>query len=229
MDKTPKSIQLTAALHAYLVSHGTPPDEIECELIDETHALGNIAVMQIAPEQGAFMGLLVKLMGARKIVEFGTFTGYSALAMALAVHIPSDSSRPTIQEQLGFGINGLLPAVSRVSRSHLLKVASRRLQGQCGVPGVSLCNHTEASIADRCAGEGSLSATALMRSGSATEVPPYFCTIRAMVTNRLNGLARHQMARRECGPYVITSDAEMREIKFVASGATCSPSHSASA
>ena len=40
--------------------------------------------MQIGPEQGAFMGLLVKLMGARKIVEFGTFTGYSALAMALA-------------------------------------------------------------------------------------------------------------------------------------------------
>jgi len=82
MDKTPKSIQLTAALHAYLVSHGTPPDEIECELIDETHALGDIAVMQIAPEQGAFMTFLTRILGARRAIEIGTFTGYSALCLA---------------------------------------------------------------------------------------------------------------------------------------------------
>jgi caffeoyl-CoA O-methyltransferase len=82
MDKTPKSIQLNAALHAYLVSHGTPPDEIECELIDETHALGDIAVMQIAPEQGAFMTFLARILGARRAIEIGTFTGYSALCLA---------------------------------------------------------------------------------------------------------------------------------------------------
>ena len=40
--------------------------------------------MQIGPEQGAFMALIVKLMGARRVIEFGTFTGYSSLAMALA-------------------------------------------------------------------------------------------------------------------------------------------------
>jgi len=82
MDKTPKSIQLNAALHAYLVSHGTPPDEIAGELIDETHALGDIAVMQIAPEQGAFMTLLARILGARRAIEIGTFTGYSALCLA---------------------------------------------------------------------------------------------------------------------------------------------------
>jgi caffeoyl-CoA O-methyltransferase len=82
VDKTPKSIQLTAALHAYMVAHGTPPDEIQRELIDETHALGDIAIMQIAPEQGAFMTLLARILGARRAIEIGTFTGYSALCLA---------------------------------------------------------------------------------------------------------------------------------------------------
>ena len=43
------------------------------------------AVMQIAPEQAAFLSLLVKMLGARRIIEVGSFTGYSALAMALAL------------------------------------------------------------------------------------------------------------------------------------------------
>ena len=73
---------MTAALHAYLVSHGTPPDEIQRSLIDETRALGDAAVMQIAPEQGAFMTLLARILGARRAIEIGTFTGYSALGLA---------------------------------------------------------------------------------------------------------------------------------------------------
>ena len=43
------------------------------------------AVMQIAPEQGAFLGLLVRMLGARRCIEIGSFTGYSALSMALAL------------------------------------------------------------------------------------------------------------------------------------------------
>ena len=82
MSEAPKSIRMTAALHAYLVSHGTPPDEIQRALIDETQALGNISVMQIAPEQGAFMTLLARILGARRAIEIGTFTGYSALCLA---------------------------------------------------------------------------------------------------------------------------------------------------
>jgi caffeoyl-CoA O-methyltransferase len=46
------------------------------------------AVMQIAPEQGAFLALLVRIVGAKRIIEVGSFTGYSALAMALA--LPED-------------------------------------------------------------------------------------------------------------------------------------------
>jgi caffeoyl-CoA O-methyltransferase len=82
MGKDPKSVRMTAALHAYLVSHGTPPDEIQRALIDETRALGDTSVMQIAPEQGAFMTLLARILGARRAIEIGTFTGYSALCLA---------------------------------------------------------------------------------------------------------------------------------------------------
>lgn len=78
----PKSFQLSPELHAYLVDHGTPPDAVQQALIDETTALGAIAGMQIAPEQGALLTLLVALMGATNVVEVGTFTGYSALCLA---------------------------------------------------------------------------------------------------------------------------------------------------
>jgi caffeoyl-CoA O-methyltransferase len=82
MTDTPKSFHLSPEIHDYLVRHGTPPDEIQRALIEETKRLGGIAIMQIAPEQGAFMTLLAKLIGARRAVEVGTFTGYSALCLA---------------------------------------------------------------------------------------------------------------------------------------------------
>jgi caffeoyl-CoA O-methyltransferase len=82
MADQPKTLHLSPALHAYLVEHGTPPDAVQEELIRETRALGGISVMQIAPEQGAFMTLLARLIGARRAVEVGTFTGYSALCIA---------------------------------------------------------------------------------------------------------------------------------------------------
>jgi len=82
MPDTPKSFQLPPSIHAYLVEHGTPPDAIAQGLIDATNRLGDIAIMQVAPEQGAFMTVLAKAIGARRAVEVGTFTGYSALCLA---------------------------------------------------------------------------------------------------------------------------------------------------
>lgn len=78
----PKSVLVTPELHAYAVVHGTPPDDVQRSLIAETEALGDISGMQIAPEQGAFMTLLTRLVGARFAVEVGTFTGYSSLCIA---------------------------------------------------------------------------------------------------------------------------------------------------
>jgi caffeoyl-CoA O-methyltransferase len=78
----PKFVSLSPALHEYLVAHGTPPDAIQRELIAETQRLGGISVMQVSPEQGAFMTVLARLMSARRAVEVGTFTGYSTLCTA---------------------------------------------------------------------------------------------------------------------------------------------------
>jgi caffeoyl-CoA O-methyltransferase len=77
-----KSFFLGADAHDYLVAHGMPPDDVQRDLIEETRALGAVAGMQIAPEQGAFMTILTRLVGARRAVEVGTFTGYSALCIA---------------------------------------------------------------------------------------------------------------------------------------------------
>ena len=78
----PKSFFLTEDAHAYLVAHGTPPDDIQRSLIEETAKLGGVANMQIAPEQGTFLTMLTRLIGAENAVEVGTFTGYSSLCIA---------------------------------------------------------------------------------------------------------------------------------------------------
>jgi caffeoyl-CoA O-methyltransferase len=86
--RPPKSFLLTTELADYLVAHGTPPDPLQLELIGETAALGQVAGMQIAPEQGAFLTMLTRLLGVRRAIEIGTFTGYSALCIARG--LPSD-------------------------------------------------------------------------------------------------------------------------------------------
>ncbi|MEO7429335.1 MAG: O-methyltransferase [Acidimicrobiales bacterium] len=78
----PKSLGISAELHAYVVTHGSPPDAVQEALIAATEALGGISRMQIAPEQGAFMTLLTQIVGARFAVEVGTFTGYSSICIA---------------------------------------------------------------------------------------------------------------------------------------------------
>jgi len=84
----PKSFQLSARVHDYLVAHGSPPDDVQRALIDATAKLGGVSRMQIAPEQGAFMTLFARAIGAKRAIEIGTFTGYSALCIALG--LPED-------------------------------------------------------------------------------------------------------------------------------------------
>ena len=82
MADAPKSFFLTKPVHDYLVAHAPPIDDVQRDLIAETETLGGISMMQIAPEQGAFMTLLTRLIGARRAIEVGTFTGYSAISIA---------------------------------------------------------------------------------------------------------------------------------------------------
>jgi caffeoyl-CoA O-methyltransferase len=77
------SEHLRPNLHEYLVAHSSPPDALLRDLIAETAArFPDRVVFQIGPEQGTFMTMLASLMGARQMVEVGTFTGYSSLCLA---------------------------------------------------------------------------------------------------------------------------------------------------
>jgi len=81
---TNRTLNLDDDLYRYLLEVSLRETPLLKRLRDETAQLAN-AQWQIAPEQGQFMALLVKLTGARRIVEVGTFTGYSALCMAQAM------------------------------------------------------------------------------------------------------------------------------------------------
>ena len=76
---------LDEILSSYVDAHSTGPDEVQRELIEATAALGELSVMQIGTAQGAFMTMLTSLLQPRFAVEIGTFTGYSALAVAKAL------------------------------------------------------------------------------------------------------------------------------------------------
>lgn len=81
-------VPITPALQEYITSRSTPSDGLLSELAAETARLGGPSIMQIAPLQGTFMGLLARAIGARRAVEIGTFTGYSAICVARA--LPDD-------------------------------------------------------------------------------------------------------------------------------------------
>jgi caffeoyl-CoA O-methyltransferase len=84
----PKTVAVTPEVHEYLLAHSVPVDDVQRDLIERTRALGGVSGMQIAPEQGAFMTLLARLIGATRAIEVGTFTGYSSLAIARG--LPAD-------------------------------------------------------------------------------------------------------------------------------------------
>ncbi|MES4901580.1 MULTISPECIES: class I SAM-dependent methyltransferase [unclassified Streptomyces] len=74
-----------------MLGHNPPLDPVQRELVEVTHArLPEYAGMQSAEEQGPLLAFLVRLTGARHIVEVGTFTGFSALSMAQA--LPADGT-----------------------------------------------------------------------------------------------------------------------------------------
>jgi caffeoyl-CoA O-methyltransferase len=79
-----KTLGLDSRLYDYLLSVSLREPEILRQLREET-ALHPRAHMQIAPEQGQFMALLAQLLGAKKTLEIGVFTGYSSLCVALAL------------------------------------------------------------------------------------------------------------------------------------------------
>ena len=81
---TNRTIGISDELAAYVVEVGTREPELLARLREETATIPQHG-MQIAPDEGAFLALLVELIGARRCIEVGTFTGYSSTAVALAL------------------------------------------------------------------------------------------------------------------------------------------------
>lgn len=75
---------ISEAVLAYVRDHSDRPDEIATALMDETASLAE-AGMQVSAEEARFLAMIVRISGATRILEVGTFTGYSALAMARAL------------------------------------------------------------------------------------------------------------------------------------------------
>ncbi len=82
-----RSLNLDDTLYQYLLDHSLREHPAQAALREATRSHAR-AQMQISPEQGQFMALLVKLIGAQRSIEVGVFTGYSALSVALA--LPED-------------------------------------------------------------------------------------------------------------------------------------------
>jgi len=82
-----KSISLTPHLYDYLLAHSLRETDVQRRLREETETRP-MALMQAPPEEAQFLALLIELIDARRCLEVGVFTGYSTLAMALA--LPKD-------------------------------------------------------------------------------------------------------------------------------------------
>jgi predicted O-methyltransferase YrrM len=80
-----QTLGLEAQLYNYLLAVSLREIEVLAQLRQATAASQPMSQMQIAPEQGQFMALLVQLIGAQKTLDIGVFTGYSALVVALAL------------------------------------------------------------------------------------------------------------------------------------------------
>ncbi|GAA0362494.1 O-methyltransferase [Actinoallomurus spadix] len=80
-----KTMPMTPELMRYVRAQAGPLTAAQRSLMDATLALGGVAEMQIPPEQGVLLTLLARLISARTVVEVGTFTGYSTMALAEGV------------------------------------------------------------------------------------------------------------------------------------------------
>lgn len=79
-----KAMQMSESLYEYITGHCTAQPQFMQQLRAETATMPH-ASMQVSPEQGAFLGMLARWMGAVRTIEVGVFTGYSSLSVALAL------------------------------------------------------------------------------------------------------------------------------------------------
>ncbi len=92
----PKNLDLTENLEKYIINHSEDLHPVQKEIIEENNKLGEIKRMQISISQAYFFQIIIKIAKIKKILEIGTFTGFSALSMALA--LPEDGELITLDK-----------------------------------------------------------------------------------------------------------------------------------
>ena len=96
----PKSIDLTDNLEKYIIDHSEYLTEIQKEILDYNLSLGDQKKLQISISQAQFLQTLIKISNIKKVLEIGSFTGFSALSMALA--LPKEGSLISIDKSSEF-------------------------------------------------------------------------------------------------------------------------------
>ena len=118
-------IEINSDVVKYLSSNGYRPDSIIDELVKKTKVLGDAAIMQIAPEQGQFLEIVVKLIKAKNCLEIGRFTGLSTLCIAKG--LPPDGTVITIDNSIEFQ-NLAEKYWHKAENNSLARIASQKLR-----------------------------------------------------------------------------------------------------
>ncbi|MDA9684618.1 class I SAM-dependent methyltransferase [Candidatus Pelagibacter bacterium] len=98
----PKKLDLTENLEKYIIDHSEPLTDVQKEIIQYNISLGNQQRLQISVSQAQFLQTLIKISNIKKILEIGSFTGFSALSMAIA--LPSDGLLISLDKSSEFSI-----------------------------------------------------------------------------------------------------------------------------
>ena len=96
----PKTLDLTDNLEEYMIDHSDALTDIQKEILDYNFSLGEQKKLQISISQAQFLQTLIKISNIKKVLEIGSFTGFSALSMALA--LPKDGSLISIDKSSEF-------------------------------------------------------------------------------------------------------------------------------
>ena len=96
----PKTFDLTDNLEKYIIDHSDDLTDIQKEILDYNSSLGEQKKLQISISQAQFLQTLIKISNIKKVLEIGSFTGFSALSMALA--LPKDGSLISLDKNSKF-------------------------------------------------------------------------------------------------------------------------------
>ena len=113
----PKKLDLTDRLEKYIINHSENLSDVQNEIIEHNISLGDQQRLQISVSQAQFLQTLIKASNVKKILEIGSFTGFSALSMAMA--LPPDGTLISLDKN---------PEFSNKAKSFYVKAKEKRIK-----------------------------------------------------------------------------------------------------